>query len=209
MSVIAWDGVTMAADSAATYAGSYQNRVCKIAAAEVHREVPQLGFLSTVLFGVVGNPEDLARLHRFLMGETDKLDLGPEKNGSNALIASPEGAWLWQGKGPAPLIRGAKAAIGSGGAAALAAMFADANAIKAVEVTCAVDPNCCDPVQAFSLPQPVALDTSEIELHEAQPEEDHANDQPRRAGTRTGRHSRPRARDRRARKGEAKAKGEG
>jgi hypothetical protein len=168
VSVVAWDGLTLAADSAATYPDGHQNRICKIGMHECHREVPQLGRVSVVLFGVVGNPEDLQLVHRFLAGEADTLDLGI-KNGSDALIASPEGAWLWQGKGAVPLIRDAKAAIGSGGAAALAAMFAGTDALRAVEITCAVVDGCCDPVQAFRLPLPEQPQQHEpVELHEQQ-----------------------------------------
>jgi hypothetical protein len=171
MSVVAWDGKIMASDSAVTHDTGCQNRICKIAMADVRRNVPLLGFVSVAVFGVVGIPGDLINVQRFMLGDLEKLDLGSGEDASQALIASPEGVWLWQLDAPVPLIRDAKVAIGHGAPAALAAMFIGADAMRAVEITCAVVDSCAEPVQGFGLPSRV-IDEHEPaeppELHEAQ-----------------------------------------
>lgn len=184
----------MAADSSACSPGGTHNRAVKLGMVELLRPRPFIGHPPVVLYGVAGHPRAFQLVHEFLSGDTDELDLGAGNDGavSEVLLASLTGAWLWNGDRPLPLILEGKAAIGSGGAAALGAMFVGADAVRAVEVACAIDAGCVDPVQAFVLPRPVPLDASEIELQEVQPEgTDHGNDEQGRAGTRDGGNSGP------------------
>jgi len=166
MTVIAFDGLTLAADSAMDMGDGTMNRVAKIGMVEPRGPVLGLGFPNVFLFGVAGEPHHIIHVHRFLSGEVEKLDL---KGKSEALIVSAEGAWIWTGDCPVPLIGGAKAAIGSGAAAALGAMFAGAHAARAVEIATATDTGCEGPVQAFTLPGPVEQPevAEPVELKEA------------------------------------------
>lgn len=171
MTTVAWDGLTMAADSGASSPHGCLNRVVKLGMVELTKPRPFIGNPSHVLFGIAGHPEAFQLTVEFLSGESDVLELGTDDDTvAEVLMASADGAWLWSGARPIPLIGGAKAAIGSGAKAALGAMFVGANAVRAVEVACAIDTDSCDPVQGFSLPHQPPPDSSEVELHEAQPE---------------------------------------
>lgn len=203
MSVIAWDGKMIASDSAGA-AGNYLNRIVKVAALDLNREVPLIGRLSTVLFGVVGQPENLIRVGQFLAGEVDELDLGADEDClSLALIASREGVWLWQGKGSVAILNNSQCAIGDGAPAALGAMAMGATAVQAVEAACMVVDSCRPPVQAFAMTDGQPLQTQEPpEFHEQQ-EEPH--DQQGSAGAGDGQARQPRQRDRRTRQGKGAA----
>lgn len=170
MTVIAWDGLTMAADSGCTTPSGTANRVCKIALVEPTKDIPFIGHPPVLLFGVAGDPSAFVKVHEFLTGQTDKLDL---KDKAEVLIAAPGMAWLWTKDRPIQLITGAKAAIGIGASAALGAMFVGAPAHRAVEVTCAIVDGCYDPVQAFTIGLPAGPPATEEppELHEAQNDE--------------------------------------
>ncbi len=166
MSVVAWDGEQLAADSACTSPDGAVNRVCKVAVVEVPAPRPWIGNPGLVLFGVVGLPDGLQMAADFLAGVTDELDLGEDRE---VIMCSASGAWLWNGCRPIPLIKEAKAAIGSGAQAALAAMFLGAGAARAVEIATAVCSECDGPVQAFSLPTVTTSDTVEPPtIHEVQ-----------------------------------------
>lgn len=173
MTTVAWDGLTLAADSGASSPMGCLNRVVKLGMVELTKPRPFIGHPTHVLFGIAGHPEAFQLVAEFLGGETDELQLPADRDGdatAEVILACAHGAWLWSGRRPIPLIAGAKAAIGSGAKAALGAMFVGANAVRAVEVACAIDGNSCDPVQAFSLPHQPPPDSSEVELHEQQPE---------------------------------------
>lgn len=166
MTVIAWDGNQLAADSALTASDGTINRMVKVAAIQPRGPIPHIGEHALVLFGVAGDPGTFAKVAEFLGGETTKLQL----KDSRVIIAVPGQAWIWEGDRPAKLIDGAKAAIGSGAQGALVAMLAGITAAKAVELVCAADSACREPVQAlhFMVQEPEA----EVELHERQPEPD-------------------------------------
>ncbi len=168
MSVVAWDGMQLAADSAGTAANGAVNRVAKIAAVEVPCPRPWIGHPPLVLIGVAGHPQGLQLAADFLVGRTDELELGTDDDFSEVLMCSESGSWLWSGSRPTQLIIGAKAAIGSGAQAALALMLNGVGAVRAVEIATVVCTYCEGPVQAFSLP---VVEVDEVEppvIHEVQ-----------------------------------------
>lgn len=170
MTVVAFDGQQLASDSALNMGDGLINRVVKIAAVEPALSRPYVGLPSIILFGTAGESDAFFKVHEFLSGITDKLDL---KGKSDALIVTPEGAWFWTNDRPMLLIKDAKAAIGTGASAALAAMFAGASAARAVEIATALIDSCEGPVQAFTLPEPVE-ETPTVEppeIHEVQADE--------------------------------------
>lgn len=149
MTTLAFDGEQLASDSAATAEDGAYNRIAKIAVLEVNAARPHLGHISLALFGAVGQLDALAQVAEFLRGDRKTLDL---KHHSEAIIVTPEGAWLWARSRPIPLLTGAKTSIGSGAKAALGAMFMGASASRAVEIACSIDAHTEGPVQVFVLP---------------------------------------------------------
>lgn len=167
MSVIAFDGRTLASDTGASSPSGTLNRMLKIAAVANVVERPFIGSPGFVIVGVVGHPQGVAMVQEFLAGSADTLDLGFGDDASEAIMVSNRGAWLWNGKRPTALVAGAYAAIGIGAKAALGAMYAGANAHRACEIACAISDGCEPPIQSFTLPAEVE---EPPELHEVQEE---------------------------------------
>jgi hypothetical protein len=151
MTVIAWDGMQLASDSALS-AGGCINRASKIDRMEVTKARPVIGSPGLVLFGAAGHPEALQLVREFLTGETDKLDLDTDdETFAEVIMASVNGAWLWSGLRPIRLL-GGPAAIGVGAKAALGAMHHGASAAEAVATAIEFCDECAGPVQSLALP---------------------------------------------------------
>ena len=142
MTIIAWDGKTLAADRAATNCG-YQRSVTKIF------RVPG---------GIVGFAGDESRVMAFL--EWFKTGCDPVKfpefqKGEDAvgcLFVRDDGVNLAYHRTPYPAIHTDKFdAIGSGRDYALASMYLGHSAQRAVEVACALDNGCGNGIDTLSL----------------------------------------------------------
>ena len=143
MTIIAWDGVTLAADKQSTNCG-YGAKVTKIF------RVPG------GIVGFMGNgPHAMELLAWFKAGRV--LDGFPKKSGddfSDAVFISNDG--LIQkysgGGGPYPIIlEDGFSAFGAGRDYALAVMHLGKNAYEAVEVACALDTTCGRGIDTLTL----------------------------------------------------------
>lgn len=133
MTIIAWDGKTLAADKAASNCG-WQNTVTKIF------RVPG---------GIVGFSGDSDAAHDLLawfragraVAGYPKCQTGESR--ASAIFISQEGQLMAYDKSPNPNIYEQPFyAMGSGRDYALAAMYLGFDARKAVEVACAMDNDC-------------------------------------------------------------------
>lgn len=144
MTVIAWDGKTLAADKQTTSGGT-TGTVTKI-----HR-VPG------GIVGFTGNEgHAVALLAWFLDGRNP--DKWPKKSGNNcasAVYITADGMFCYTGEdGPfASKHEDKRDAWGAGYAYALAAMHLGHNALEAVQVACALDINCGMGIDTLELEQ--------------------------------------------------------
>ena len=132
MTVIAWDGKSLAADKAATSVG-YSRTVTKI-----HR-VPQ------GVVGFAGNGEDaLELLNWFQQGaKAEDYPKWDKDSTTSAMLAKPDGTCWSYGRLPYPQqCEDAFDAMGAGRDYALAAMYLGSSAEEAVRVACALDVTC-------------------------------------------------------------------
>ena len=142
MTIIAWDGKTLAADRAATNCG-YQRSVTKIF------RVPG---------GIVGFAGDESRVMAFLEWFKTGMYLGmfPDfQKGDDAvgcLFIRNDGTQLAYTHTPYPAVHTDRFdAIGSGRDYALAAMYLGHDAKRAVEVACALDNGCGNGIDTLTL----------------------------------------------------------
>jgi ATP-dependent protease HslVU (ClpYQ) peptidase subunit len=145
MTVVVWDGRTMAADKAATSAG-YSRTVTKIF------KVPG------GVVGFAGDGENALRLLEWFRAGRDTATY-PVQEGDDcayAMFAHEATGTCWSyGKLPYPQRCEDKFdAMGAGRDYALAAMHLGCDALKAVEVACALDITCGRGVDAITLKSP-------------------------------------------------------
>lgn len=141
MTVIAWDGKSLAADKAATSVG-YARTVTKIF------EIPD------GLVGFAGDGDRCLELLNWFKTGCDPTkypkDLGD--TGSSAMVIRKDGTCWSYGKLPYPQICEDKFdAMGAGRDYALAAMYLGHDARKAVEVACALDVTCGNGIDVLTL----------------------------------------------------------
>lgn len=146
MTVIAWDGQVLAADSLAT-AGSACSTVCKIFAHE------------DCLLGITGDLSVGMELLNWFQRDRTVAGWRQEwrnpTEGASLLVIYPDGsAWKYESS-PYPFqLLQSFPAIGSGAEIAMAVMDAGRNAHDAVELTCKYNNTCGGPVMCLSLPTP-------------------------------------------------------
>lgn len=142
MTVICWDGRTLAADKMACSAG-YGYTVTKI-----HR------LKSGALVAFSGDGDSSMTLLAWLDGGRDVAAYPPAQkdNDTSALLIEPDGSVLSYGKTPHPQrIECARYAQGHGRDFALAAMHLGKTAREAVEVACALDVFCGNGIDTLEL----------------------------------------------------------
>jgi ATP-dependent protease HslVU (ClpYQ) peptidase subunit len=142
MTVIAWDGKTLAADKMACSVG-YGYTVTK-----VHR----LSRGGIAAFS--GDGDGAMALLHWLEGTCDPAayPVGQKDNETSALVIDPDGVvWSW-GTTPYPQrVEGRFYAMGHGRDFALAAMHLGKTAREAVEVACALDVYCGNGIDTLEL----------------------------------------------------------
>lgn len=145
MTVLAWDGKTLAADRQAT-SGGFANAVTKI-----HR-VPG------GIVGFTGNEGHAVALLAWFKDGRDPTKW-PKKEGTNcasAVYITDEGLFCYSGEdGPhAAQHHDRFDAWGAGYAYALAAMYLGCDARRAVEVACQLDINCGKGIDTLTVKEP-------------------------------------------------------
>lgn len=133
MTVVAWDGRTLAADKMACSVG-YGYTVTKI-----HR------LKDGAIAGFSGDGDHVMALLAWLNGDRDHAAFPPEQktNDANAFIVYPDGTRYSIGKTPHPNPSEDKFfAMGHGRDFAMAAMHCGKNAREAVELACKLDVYC-------------------------------------------------------------------
>jgi len=140
MTVIAWDGKTLAADKMACSAG-YGYTVTK-----VHR------LESGALCALAGDGDGAMSLLHWLNGQREPASYpqGQKDNDTCAIVVERNGAVWSFGKTPHPQrIECVRYAMGHGRDFALAAMHLGKSAREAVEVACALDVFCGNGIDAL------------------------------------------------------------
>lgn len=142
MTVVCWDGKTLAADKRAERAGAG------------HAKVTKVFKVNGCLLAIAGSFDVGMQLVHWFQGgcvADDYPVLQAEDNEASLLVITPERRITQYERTPEPLIfEQEKTAMGSGRDYALAAMFLGCNAREAVEVACAFDIFCGNGVDEIS-----------------------------------------------------------
>lgn len=147
MTVIAWDGKTLAADRRSVINGT-RRTVTKISR---HPTKPEL-------LGITGCWTAGAEVREWYVRGGGYADFPASArdadNFARLVVVSAEGVKCFEGS-PAPVVfEDARTAFGSGSDFALAAMHLDADARQAVAVACALSSECGDGVDTLTLDEP-------------------------------------------------------
>lgn len=145
MTVIAWDGVTLAADKSATSVG-------------YARTVTKIFVIPDGLVGMAGDQDHcLELLNWFRTGcDLEKYPKNLVDGNSSAMLIRKDGTCWSYGKLPYPQICEDRFdAMGAGRDYALAAMYLGHDARKAVEVACALDVTCGKGIDVLTLSEVV------------------------------------------------------
>lgn len=140
MTVIAWDGKTLAADKASTAAG-FRSTVTKI-----HR-------VGHSLVALAGTESALMAALTWIRGDRNPADYPESMRTTDSLMweINRYGLWRYEG-GPYPVcVEDRFLATGSGRDYALAAMYLGHDARRAVEVACALDITCGNGIDTLTL----------------------------------------------------------
>jgi len=142
MTTIAWDGHTIAADSAAS-AGNRTVSVCKLWKLSDGRVVGGAGTLADVI----------AAVDWLASGSQKKLKPAVDAD-SSLLVVTPQGRCFEYGSDLRPIeLLDTHTAIGSGSDYALGAMAAGKTAEQAVAIACLYDPFSAGDVVSFPAPR--------------------------------------------------------
>jgi hypothetical protein len=144
MTVIVWDGHTLAADKRMSDNG-YPATTTKIFRAP-----------NGALLGGSGDSDAVSALRRWYCDGADRTEYPNNRDGDTCcgrlLVITPEGKVTMYLRGPDPLlIEDRMYAMGSGGDFALAAMHLGHDARHAVEVACALDTDCGNGIDTLTL----------------------------------------------------------
>ena len=141
MTIIAWDGKTLAADKRAIYGSNKCGKVTKIFRWEGG------------LCGASGSMEQGMQLVSWLQKGADPEEFPEfEEKENEFLVVHNDGRVAYYESTPTPLwFENDFQAIGSGKEYALAAMYMGQDAAKAVEVACALDAYCGNGIDTLDL----------------------------------------------------------
>lgn len=138
MTTIAFDGKTVAADS--------------LCVGECRHRVQKLVRIDGKIIGCSGGWSDANRFIRWVKEGCPAEDTPELSEEFNALVVHPDGSYIVFENALEPMtFDDPFFAIGSGQAAAMGAMRAGANAKRAVEIACDVDPYSLGPVKTMRL----------------------------------------------------------
>jgi hypothetical protein len=140
MTVIAWDGKTLAADRQATDAG-LRRSVKKIKRAK-----------DGSLMAAAGHSGVCEALRNWYDAGANPSDYPDKDKTSHLLVVRRDGSLLFYDGYPTPVrFETKQLAMGSGRDYAEAAMYLGCNAVRAVEVACAFDSGCGNGIDALTL----------------------------------------------------------
>lgn len=151
MTVIAWDGKTLAADKRMGCNG-YPATTTKI-----------FRTLDGALMGGCGESDMVAVLRQWYANGADPAAYPSNRNSDGTsrarlLVIKPDGLVMTYANEPVPVrIEDTMFAIGSGGDFALAAMHLGHDARRAVEVACALDSDCGNGIDTLQLKEDAPL----------------------------------------------------
>lgn len=146
MSVIAWDGKTMAADKRAVIGGGF------------YRTTTKIFRVGNALVGYAGDADAGEEMLAWFDKDHADPKLFPQsqrdKDGWAGLLVVWEAGEIWKyERTPFPIkFPPQQFAIGSGRDFAMAAMHLGKTAAEAVEVACALDPGCGNGIDMLTLP---------------------------------------------------------
>jgi ATP-dependent protease HslVU (ClpYQ) peptidase subunit len=146
VTVIAWDGKTLAGDKLTSFGGMHATTT------KVHR-------INGCLVGGSGNSAQIQEMLAWLRAGAD-VDKFPssqrcDRDCATILVIHPDGQVRQYEHTPYPLvIHNTRWAIGSGRDFALAAMHLGQDAVKAVELACVLDTGCGNGVDSLTLDAP-------------------------------------------------------
>lgn len=143
MTVIAWDGKTLAADKRTSFGG-------------LHATTSKLHRIDGMLVGCAGVTAHIAEMIAWVKAGREAAQLPqPQRNPNDCvsmLLIESDGRVLQYESSAYPIcIENDKWAIGSGRDFAMAAMHLGCDARRAVEVACALDASCGNGVDAMEL----------------------------------------------------------
>lgn len=152
MTVVVWDGKTLAADKRMTYYG-------------LITPVTKIYRAGDSLLGFSGTAGNIGRYRAWFEGGADPTAF-PAQDGDNAvrmLAIRPGGRIeMYDRSGYPMVIEGRTCVIGSGQDYAAAALYLGCNAVGAVHVACALNSDCGEGVDTLTLDPEVHDGTSEI-----------------------------------------------
>jgi len=132
VTVIAWDGTTLAADKRAV--GHHVDTITKIAR------------VGEVLVGISGRGDKIREFQHWIADGGQAAAYPKRDNDANywtALVIRPDGTIERYEESPVPIIvEGGSHAIGSGALAAAAAMLCGKSATEAVSIACQLEEGC-------------------------------------------------------------------
>ena len=140
MTIIAWDGYTLAAD-----------RNAELYCSKAHRT--KIRRIGPYIYGATGEARSFEQVYAWLEAGGDLASWPrPVKDDSPIIMCiRPDGVWLYQDS-PIPFkLDNKQWAIGSGSDAALATMYLGYDALRAVEVACAVCTGCGGGIDTLEL----------------------------------------------------------
>lgn len=143
MTVIAWDGLTLAGDKRTNFGGLHATTT------KVHR-------VNGCLVGCAGNTAQIYEMHRWLSKGAKPEDLPPGQRSKDdcvsMLVIEPGGRVLQYENSPDPMvIENRFWAIGSGRDFAMAAMYLGKRAFEAAVVACELDMGCGNGIDTLTL----------------------------------------------------------
>jgi hypothetical protein len=154
MTVIAWDGKTLAADRRCTEGDGLIRTMTKIEKVEYHDE----DGVETVLLGACGDTAVCAALVAWFKDGADPFDFPPVADSDRAnliAISAKQGVRVWAFSPHAMKFEDPTGAWGSGQDFAIAGMHLGLDAVAAVKLACIYRTDCGNGVDALSLEEEV------------------------------------------------------
>lgn len=143
MTVIAWDGTTLAADKRVVYVG-------------MPRTVTKIFRVANALVGIAGDGAQGMDMVRWIECGSDREKFPAaqrdKEQWATVVVVNGAGLWLYERTPEAMRIEDSFYATGSGRDYAMAAMHFGKSAREAVEIACLFDVNCGNGIDELRLP---------------------------------------------------------